>query len=75
MSRMEMAAPSNSIPMRGGRGPFASIDMGGMFTVLKVRENPETEDGTGWYHHPPGTVADLVAASELERDGIDPHRT
>ena len=37
--------------MRATPGPFASIDMGGMFTLLKVRERPELEDGRGWYVH------------------------
>src|SRR5712691_10309513 len=37
MAAMGMAAPKNSIPMVGGKGPFGTIDMGGMFTVFKVR--------------------------------------
>jgi len=42
-----------------------------MFTILKVRENPEAEDGSGWYAPPPGTVADVASASDLKADGID----
>ena len=34
---MEMRQPDNSISMLGGDGPFGMIDMGGMFTVVKVR--------------------------------------
>jgi FtsP/CotA-like multicopper oxidase with cupredoxin domain len=73
MSEMNMPAPSNSLPMRGTKGPYGTIDMGGMFTVLKVRENPEAEDGSGWYTPPPGTLADVASASDLSADGIDPH--
>jgi hypothetical protein len=73
MGTMQMPVPENSIPMRGGRGPFAHIDMGGMFTVLKVRDDPGSEDGTGWYEHPKGTVADAATADELAADGIDPN--
>jgi FtsP/CotA-like multicopper oxidase with cupredoxin domain len=71
MEEMGMPVPANSIPMKGGKGPFGSIDMGGMFTVLKVRENPEAEDGSGWYAHPRGTVSDKADPSRLAADGID----
>lgn len=72
MAEMAMPVPANSIPMRSSPGPFAPIDMGGMFTVLKVRDNADSEDGTGWYQHPPGTVADVASASELAADGVNP---
>lgn len=74
MSEMNMPAPTNSIPMRGGKGPFSSIDMGGMFTVLKVRERPNEADPDGWHQHPKGTVADVAPADRLAADGIDPSR-
>ncbi len=74
MSQMKMPMPDNSIPMMGGAGPFGQIDMGGMFTVLKVRSNPEREDGTGWYQHPSGTVAEVAPAARLAADGINPDR-
>jgi hypothetical protein len=37
-----------------GRGPFGSLDMGGMFTVVKVREGLARNDykDPGWYQHP-----------------------
>jgi len=70
MSEMSMPVPPNSIPMRGGAGPFGSVDMGGMFTLLKVRERPEEEDGTGWYVHPKGTVAEAASAERMKADGI-----
>lgn len=53
--------PVNTLPMMGGpgtEGPFGMIDMGGMFTVLKVRDHLEPGDDAGWYKHPAGTVAE-----------------
>ncbi len=63
--------PPNSIPMRGAAGPFDYITMGGLLTLLKVREHlgPEKRD-PGWYRHPHGTVANLASHEELRRDGI-----
>ena len=63
-----MAVPKNSIPMVGARGPFDYITMGGMFTILKIREQLASYDDPGWYKHPPGTVADVASADELRRD-------
>ncbi len=59
MSEMQqmMAAPRNSIAMRGGDGPFGSIDMGGMFTVVKIREQIDYDRDPGWYEQPRGTSA------------------
>lgn len=74
MDEMGMPVPTNSIPMKAGQGPFGLIDMGGMFTILKVRDRPEAEDGTGWYQHPPGTVAAQATPAQLAADGIDPSR-
>jgi manganese oxidase len=71
MGEMEMPIPPNSLPMRGGRGPFSYIDMGGMFTVLKVREDPERADPNGWYEHRAGTVASRADAARLRADGIE----
>jgi len=34
--------------------------MGGMFTVLKVREGWNGRDDPGWYAQPPGTAARKV---------------
>jgi manganese oxidase len=63
--------PKNSIAMLGGTGPFGSIPMGGMFTVLKVRETLSSYEDPGWYAHPEGTVASPASPEDLERDGID----
>jgi FtsP/CotA-like multicopper oxidase with cupredoxin domain len=65
-----MPVPKNSIPMVGAKGPFDYITMGGMFTIVKVRENLTSYDDPGWYRHPAGTVSDLASAEELRRDGV-----
>ena len=70
MGDMRMPIPPNSLPMRGGPGPFGSIDMGGMFTVLKVRDNPDSADPNGWYSHPEGTVAGPADAERMRADNI-----
>lgn len=59
MGEMEMPLPDNTLPMMTGQGPFGPIEMGGMFTVVKVREGLARGDyrDPGWYKHPPGTVA------------------
>jgi len=72
MAEMGMPVPKNSIPMVGGAGPFGTIDMGGMFTILKVRDNPDAADPKGWYQHPKGTVADRADEALMKADGIEP---
>jgi FtsP/CotA-like multicopper oxidase with cupredoxin domain len=59
MNGMQMQLPDNTLPMMGGAGPYGSIDMGGMFTVLKVRDRLARDDyrDPGWYQPPPGMVA------------------
>jgi len=57
MAEHQMPIPRNSLPMRGGMGPFGPIDMGGMFTIVKVRERIDGDRDPGWYQQPPGTVA------------------
>jgi hypothetical protein len=71
MAEMQMAVPKNSIPMSGGHGPFGMITMGGMFTLVKVRENLDNYEDPGWYQAPEGTVARQATAAELARDGIE----
>jgi manganese oxidase len=70
MGEMDMPVPPNSAPMRGGKGPFSYIDMGGMFTVVKVRENPDAADPAGWFVNPVGTVATRADAKQMQADGI-----
>ena len=72
MGEMGMSVPRNSLPMVGGRGKHDSITMGGMFTVLKVRERLTNYDDPGWYENPPGTLSVEATAEELRRDGVDP---
>ncbi|WP_353192434.1 copper oxidase [Pandoraea pnomenusa] len=59
MNGMEMPLPENTLPMMTGTGPYGPIEMGGMFTTLKVR--PDLPRGSyrdpGWYRAPRGSVA------------------
>jgi FtsP/CotA-like multicopper oxidase with cupredoxin domain len=59
MAEMEMPLPDNTVPMMTGQGPYGSVEMGGMFSVLKVRRNQKPGDyaDPGWYRHPGGSVA------------------
>jgi hypothetical protein len=59
MGEMEMPLPDNTLPMMTGFAQFGPVEMGGMFTVVKVREGLAAGDykDPGWYQHPPGTVA------------------
>ena len=72
MAEMGMPVPKNSIPMVGARGPFDYITMGGMFTIVKVRDEDVGDENKdpGWYKNPPGTVADLARKEDMDRDGI-----
>jgi manganese oxidase len=57
----EMGRPKNTLPMMTGQGPFGAIEMGGMFTVVKVREHLASYDvDPGWYAQPPGSRARKV---------------
>ena len=67
---MEMRQPANSISMLGGDGPFGMIDMGGMFTIVKVRDRLDRDQAPGWFEHPKGTVAGEATDADLSRDGI-----
>jgi len=59
MGEMEMPLPDNTLPMMTGAGPFGALEMGGMFTVVKVRDGQTAGDylDPGWYAHPKGTQA------------------
>jgi len=69
---MTMQRPRNSISMLGGDGPFDQIDMGGMFTIVKVRDKLTAESAAAWYVHPAGTVAELASDTDLANDDIKP---
>ena len=55
MGEMEMPLPDNTLPMMTGFGQFGPIEMGGMFSVVKVREGLARDDykDPGPYKHPP----------------------
>ena len=59
MTEMEMPIPDNTAPMMTGKGPFGSVGMGGMFSMLKVRKNQPHGNykDPGWYKQPAGTQA------------------
>lgn len=56
---MPMPIPENTLPMMTGKGPFGAINMGGMFSLIKVREGLAKNDYSdpGPYKHPKGTLA------------------
>jgi hypothetical protein len=57
-----MRGPENTLPMFAGQGPFGNLEMGGMFTVFKVRDRLPPDGGDpGWYLHPPGSVARRIS--------------
>ncbi|MDP3404446.1 MAG: copper oxidase [Brevundimonas sp.] len=66
--------PANTLPMMMGRGPFGNIEMGGMFTLVKVRDDIRAGDygDPGWYENPPGTVASRVSTDR--NFGMPPRR-
>ncbi len=59
MAEMNMPGPINTLPMMAGEGPFGTVAMGGMFTILKVRDVLD-EENVEWYQNPPGTVAHKI---------------
>jgi hypothetical protein len=63
MGEMQMELPANTFPMMTGTGPYGAIEMGGMFSTLKVRADQKAGDYSdpGWYTMPPGTQAREVA--------------
>lgn len=72
----DMGRPRNSLLMGSheglAAGPFGSIFMGGMFTILKIREGLRGYgEDPGWYQHPAGTVAEPVG----ERQAVAPTTT
>ena len=71
MGAMEMPMPDNTLPMMTGFGQFGPIEMGGMFTVMKIRKELGRNDYTDPppYQNPPGTVA-----YEVKETGVAPAR-
>jgi FtsP/CotA-like multicopper oxidase with cupredoxin domain len=64
--QMQMPLPPNTLPMMTGTGPHGSIDMGGMFTLVKIRADLARNDyrDPGWYKAPKGSVAYLWQGEE-----------
>ena len=76
MAEMEMPLPDNTAPMMSGAGPFGSVEMGGMFSMLKVRRDQKPGDykDPGWFKHPEGTVAfewtgEMPAPARFQSEG------
>ncbi len=68
MAEMEMPLPDNTLPMMTGTGPFGAVGMGGMFSVVKVRDDVQRGDfkDPGPYKHPAGTLASEYTAEMPE---------
>jgi manganese oxidase len=64
--QMQMPLPENTLPMMTGNGPYGNIEMGGMFTVVKIREDLARDDyrDPGWYRAPQDSVAYLWNGEE-----------
>lgn len=71
---MDMPLPENTLPMMSGKGQFGAVEMGGMFTTVKVREGLARNDykDPGYFKHPKGTVAREVMNDlpPVERSGM-----
>jgi len=70
LGEMNMPIPENSIPMLGYDGQFGRTVMGGMVTILKVRENAPTYDDPGFYQFPTGSVSRRATKDELKDNDI-----
>ena len=68
MAEMEMPLPDNTLPMMTGTGPFGPVGMGGMFSVVKVRDDLKRGDygDPGPYRHPAGTLTSEYTAETPE---------
>ncbi|MBV8501592.1 MAG: copper oxidase [Paucibacter sp.] len=66
MAQMQMPIPENTLPMMTGDGPFGALEMGGMFSVVKVRDGVRAGEyrDPGWFKHPAGTVAREYTAED-----------
>lgn len=63
---MHMDGPPNYLKL-GTPGPFGTIELSGMFTILKVREGITDYNDPGWYQNPPGTVAEPIDSSQKQK--------
>lgn len=62
--QMGLPGPDNTLPMMAGDGQFGPIEMGGMLTIVKVRDEQEPSDYTdpGWYRYPKNLIAKRVSS-------------
>jgi manganese oxidase len=76
MAQMQMPLPENTAPMMSGEGPVGSVEMGGMFSMLKVRKNQKPGDykDPGWYQHPKGTVAYEWTGAAMSQPASAPNK-
>ena len=58
-----LPGPENTLAMMMGKGPYGNLEMGGMFTTVKVRDEmqPGSYADPGWYKAPEGTVATRIS--------------
>lgn len=58
-----LPGPENTLPMMAGDGQFGALEMGGMFTVLKVRDDQAKGDyrDPGWYAYPDDQIAHCIS--------------
>ena len=62
MADMHMGGPRNTLPMMSGQGPYGPVGMGGMFTVVKIRDGLTRYDDPAPYVPPRGTLASKVSS-------------
>jgi len=76
MGEMEMPLPDNTLPMMTGFAQFGAVEMGGMFSVVKVREGLAANDyaDPGHYAHPPGTVSYEWTGQQAQAPTAPPQR-
>ncbi len=58
------AGPENTLAMMMGKGPYGNLEMGGMFTTVKVRDDMAQDSyaDPGWYQAPKGTIATRISS-------------
>ncbi len=59
LTEMTMPLSENTLPMTTGDRPCGSVEMGELFSMLKVRADlaPDDFSEPGWYKHPEGHQA------------------
>ena len=66
--------PDNTLPMMMGVGPYGNIEMGGMFTTVRVRDDwsKESMQDPGWYDPPEGEITRRVSSDPDFGDPVRP---